>query len=478
MTTITEHTDPATPLPGPRATLLYHRPKGQTLAIAIVLMAIGSGLCGRARGAETIDLRPVVPADSLTRVEIVMQVGGEAILVSEGKKTPLPMSVIANVTYDERLLSGGSSAAKSRAVRYYEAAKVAIKIANGGQKPSLRSDRRLVVANSDGAAVELVSPAGPLSRDELDLIELPANSLLIDKMLPTRPVAVGDTWTHSADLLAGLLGLDATSDVEVTSRLEQVADGLAKVVLTGSLRGAAAGVGTQIELKAKYNFDLQSKRINYFAMLVKEKRAVGHVGPGLDVVAKLLVKVTPITESVHLTPELIAGLPAGAEDQSLLEYEAPAHTFGFRYDRQWFVTSDEPNVAILRLIQRGELVAQCNISALLAVQKEITLAGFQQEIQRTLDKHFGQFVKASEETTPEGYRVYRVVANGVVSDLPIEWIYYLVKSADGQQQASLAFTLEPNLAERFGSADRDFLARLRFMTPPVKEAKGATRDRN
>ena len=72
-------------------------------------------------------------------------------------------------------------------------------------------------------------------------------------------MAIGDTWTHSADLLAGLLGLDATSDVEVTSRLEQVADGLAKVVLTGSLRGAAAGVGTQIELKAKYNFDLQSK---------------------------------------------------------------------------------------------------------------------------------------------------------------------------------------------------------------------------
>ena len=99
-------------------------------------------------------------------------------------------------------------------------------------------------------------------------------------------------------------------------------------------------------------------------------------------------------------------------DQSLLEYEAPAHTFGFRYDRQWFVTSDEPNVAILRMIQRGELVAQCNISALLAVQKEITLAGFQQEIQNSLDKNFGQFVKASEETTPEGYRVYRVVANG------------------------------------------------------------------
>jgi hypothetical protein len=446
--------------------------------MAIALMAVSWCLSGRARAAETFNLEPAVPADSLTHVEIVLQVGGDALLISEGKKTSLPMSVIANVTYDESLLSSGTSAGRARALRYYDTANVAIKIATGGQKPSLRPDRRLIVASRDGAAVRLVSPAGALARDELDLIELPGSSLIIDDLLPTGPVAIGDTWTHSADLLAALLGLDATSDVEVTSRLEQVADGLAKVVLTGSLRGAVAGVGTQIELKAKYNFDLQSKRINYFALLVKEKRSVGHVGPGLDVVAKLLVKVTPITESVHLTPEVIAQLPAASEEQSLLEYEAPSKTFGFRYDRQWFVTSDERNVAILRMIQRGELVAQCNISAILAVQKEITLAAFQQDIERSLDKNFGQFLKAAEETTPEGCRVFRVVAQGEVDGLPIEWIYYLVKSADGQQQASLAFTLEPGLVERFGSADRELLARLQFMTPPPKEAKKPSRARD
>jgi hypothetical protein len=61
--------------------------------------------------------------------------------------------------------------------------------------------------------------------------------------------------------------------------------------------------------------------------------------------------------------------------------------------------------------------------------------------------------------------------------LPIQWIYYLVTSADGGQQASMAFTLEPNLAERFGSADRQLLARLRFLTPPAKEARKSIRAR-
>jgi len=437
----------------------------------MILVAVYLASASRVWAADTVDLTPNLAAHSLARIDIVVQVGGDAQLFSEGKKTSLPMSVVANVSYDESRLTGTSSATSSRSVRYYDTANVAIKIASGSQKPSLRTDRRLIIASREKSAVRLVCPAAALARDELDLLELPASSLVIDEMLPHKPVAVGDTWTHSADVLSALLDLDAASDIEVTSRLDQVADGVAKVVLSGSLRGAVSGVGTEIELKAKYNFDLQTKRVNYFALLVKEKRAVGHVGPGLDVVAKLLVKVTPIAQSVHLTPEVIAALPSASDQQALLEYEAPSHTFGFKYDREWFVTSDEPNIAILRMVKRGELVAQCNIAAILTVQKEITLAGFQQEIQNSLGKNFGQFIRAAEETTPEGYHVYRVVAEGRVSDLPIQWIYYLVKNADGSQQASLAFTLEPGLTEKFGESDRELLAQLRFLTPPVKEAK-------
>jgi hypothetical protein len=179
-----------------------------------------------------------------------------------------------------------------------------------------------------------------------------------------------------------------------------------------------------------------------------------------------------------LGPDVVASLPAASPEQSLLEYEAPSRTFGFQYDRHWFVTSDESNVAVLRFVERGELVAQCNVSAVLNVQKPLTLAGYQQEIETSLGKHFGEFLTASEDTSPQGFRVYRVVARGNVSGLAIEWIYYLVKSADGEQQASLAFTLEPDLEERFGKADSELLARLRFMTPPVKEAKAPSQRRD
>ena len=55
------------------------------------------------------------------------------------------------------------------------------------------------------------------SREELDLIQIPACSLIIERLLPDRPVSPGDQWQHSEDLLATLLNLDALSFADVTT---------------------------------------------------------------------------------------------------------------------------------------------------------------------------------------------------------------------------------------------------------------------
>ncbi len=445
------------------------------VAAFVLFAGLPAGLAG---AAETYDLRPSLQPGNLTHVNIVLQVGGDAILAADGKRTSHPMSVVANVDYDERLVSVARSATETRrSLRYYDTANVAIKIDQGGQKPTLRESRRLVSAQADAKSVTLCSPSGPLTRDELDLIELPASSLIVDEMLPSEPVAVGGTWSHDDHAMSSLLGLDAASAVSVTSRLAEVVDGKAKIVLEGKLKGAAIGVGTEIDVKAKYDFDLKTKRINWFALLVKEHRAIGHVGPGLDVVAKLIMKVTPFAESVHLAPEISQSLAnsitGSADGLTVLEFESPSRDFRFDYNRRWYITSEERNVVILRLVDRGELVAQCNISPLLAVQKQLTLADYQQEIQQSLDKHFGQFLEASEDTNEAGYTVYRVVATGTVSELPIQWIYYLLASPDGKR-VSLAFTMESDLAERFAASDRELVGSLRFTKPQVTAAKKPT----
>lgn len=257
--------------------------------------------------AETYDLRPQLPADSLSAVDVMLQLGGDVKLAAAGKQTSLPMSVVANIQYDERLLTeAGPQVELRRSLRHYDKANVAIKIDKGGQRPQLRASRRLISSQAAEQAVTLFSPSGPLERDELDVIEIPANSLIVNDLLPAEPVAVGQSWSHDDKTAAMLLGLDAVKDVKMSSRLDRVEGETAKILLEGSLQGAVLGIGTELEVKAKYDYDLKTKRINWFALLVKERRAIGHVGPGLDVVAKLIMKVTPLAESVHLSPEICA----------------------------------------------------------------------------------------------------------------------------------------------------------------------------
>src|SRR5262249_25535650 len=156
------------------------------------------------------------------------------------------------------------------------------------------------------------------------------------------------------------------------------ADGVAEIAAAGSVSGAVGGVSTEIELKIKFRFDIKAERISFLALLVKEKRAVGHIGPGLDTVAKLIVNITPAGRSEFLTADVLRELPRrSTPDLTHLAYASRGGQFRFDYDRRWYLTSDDAKLAVLRLLDRGELVAQCNVSALATGKKEkapLTLA--------------------------------------------------------------------------------------------------------
>src|SRR5262249_5358801 len=158
----------------------------------------------------------------------------------------------------------------------------------------------------------------------------------------------------------------------------------------------------------------------YLAMLIKEKRAIGHVGPGLDTVAKLIVTINPLKESKHLTPAVLKDVPQGYRAElSQLGYTSAARNFRFLHDRRWYLTTDDAKLAVLRMVDRGDLVAQCNLSYLPGDTKSPpNLADFQRDVQDSLGKNFGQFVTAGQETTKAGNRALRVVVHGTVSQLP------------------------------------------------------------
>jgi hypothetical protein len=447
----------------------------------VVVLALVVVACDQRLFADVVgkySLHSERRAGEVTRVEVALQVGGDLKLVSDGKKKTLPMSVVANLTYDEQLLALDGEL-PVRSIRFYDEARAVIKVDKGGETPALDPGRRLIAVEKPArTAPVLYCPAAALSREELDLVDVPGNTLLVDRLLPTEPLAVGESWKLSDQTLADLLCLEAVSWTDVKSVFNQIADGVAEITSAGSLSGAVGGVSTEIQLKAKCRFDLNEKRITYLALLIKEKRAVGHIGPGLDTVAKLIVKINPAAGSDNLTAEAIDNVPAALSPElSNLSYTAQGGQFHLLHDRRWFLTSDDPKLAVFRLVDRGELVAQCNISAIAAGQKKlVTLAEFQRDVQNSLGKNFGQFASASQTTHEAGYTVLRVVARGAVSQLPIEWVYYLIADGKGHK-VSLAFTLEESLQDRFAQSDRALANAVRLAEPKAETAAKPSRQK-
>ena len=138
----------------------------------------------------------------------------------------------------------------------------------------------------------------------------------------------------------------------------------------------------------------------------------------------------------------------------MLRFDSELSGYNFRYPRGWHIMDQRPNLLLLRLVKRGDLIAQCNISPLAPVApgKQLTLEQFKTHVKKALGKNLGEIRSAEEKATDQG-RLYRIVVDGKVQELPIRWNYFLVSDQDGHQ-LGLVFTLERTLLQKFGDADQ------------------------
>ena len=411
---------------------------------------------------------------ALDHVVVLLEVGGDLTVSENNEVKGRKMSVVGNFSYDEKILHvPADPAGPLRSIRHYEKAEAVIKVDDGGFKPVLDDRRRLIGVKINKSQGVLFSPTGPLTQEELDLIDVLANSLLLDRLLPERPVAVGEHWRLSKELVTVLLGVDALNKSEVDCKLTEVTARAARFEISGQAEGATKGISSEIELKAKFRFDRRTRRIDWVGLLVKEHRDIGHVMQGLDGVARLQIRITPKAASAALAETALEDVVLEpTEALTRLVFRPPGGGWQFTHDRRWNINAAEHDLAIFRFIDRGEFVAQCNVSTLAKVKpgKQQTLETFQRDIQETLGKRFGEFVEAGQWADKNNYRVLRVVVRGLVSELPIHWHYYLVADEHGHQVA-LAFTVEGKLVERLGEADKELVSTLRFVDPEVTLSK-------
>lgn len=420
----------------------------------------------------TYELKQASVIGQVRAVRAVMEVRGELKLNPDGSKVRKP-AILADgdIAYEERLLDVQPTPWSRRSVRHYTQADARIKVGEGALAPKLPEDRRIICAQVNADKSLVYSPLSPLTREQLELIDIQGNTLLLPHILPKQPVGVGDRWEIDRDKLARILGLDVIVESDVTCSLEEVKEQVAAIEISGKVEGAVGGVSSEIQFRAKCNFDLTENLITWFAVAMRENRAIGHAEPGFEVTARLRVAIEPLAKSERLSDASLKGLTLEPKPGvELLSFQAEKSDFQMIHDRRWRSMLDRSDLCVFRLVDRGDLIAQCNISELSTAEagRQLSLEAFQADVQRTLGDSFGQIVEASQSTTQDGKRILRVLASGTASEIPIHWIYYHFSDDDGRC-AALAFTLEAKLVERFAEADRTLIETFEFTDQPEPE---------
>ena len=448
----------------------------RSLSWCWLLLLLGIATRTHAADEPTYLLAAEIQEHGSARVAVTLDVGGDLVVTEESGTKSLPLTVKGELRYLEQMLSwSADKQGTARSLRRYETAEAKIQVDEAGLQRELPASRRLIIADLNEGLSTLSSEASTLTRDEFDLISVVGNSLVLNRLLPDRELAEGENWKHDVDTMKALLGMDHIAVCEVSSVVTGYENRQVQIRLAGTVHGTVDGAPSEMQLRGAYLFHEVHQRITKFNLAIKEVRTANLVVPGLDVVAKVSVTVTPLPAEPSF--DLIESFGKSARDleqpvENTLRYEAAKKGYRFLHDPIWYVTAEQSDLVSLRSLQGSNPTAHCNITTLPArsAGRETTLEVFEKDVRETLGDNLKTVSAATEWDTPQGNHCLGVIGQGKVDEVPIEWRYYLI-AAPNKPRVSLAFTIEQSQLETFNDADRQLVDTLELLESPATARK-------
>lgn len=446
-------------------------PLGSRWQTLYCLLLLFVGLITSTAAGEKYTLEEPVDDDRVLGIGLRLDVQGKVqTRGAENKTVDLPLTGTAALSYRERRLLGiGTNADALRSVRDYENGQVDIEVAEEKTQVILPEALKLIVAQGKSSGLEVYSLGGLLTAQELELLSPPTDSLGLVPLLPSAPVEVGEEWTPPKWAGQFLARLEAATKNEVKCKLASVEKNIARITFTATVHGAVQGAPTELEITGSIDFDLTQKCISAADVQQMEKRAVGTVSVGLDVSARmrLLRKVAQVGGRITTPAVLTAAGEEPPASALLLRFEAPGN-LSMLHTRQWHLFKQTEQTSILRLLDDGLFITQVNMSPIPSARagEHTSPEVFQGDIRQSLGERLKAITKAEIVPTKDRRYIYKVVAEGVVGERPLTWIYYLIADPSGKQ-ASMLFSLDRQLVEKLGQRDQDLVESLRFGPPPV-----------
>ncbi len=431
--------------------------------------------------ADKIELIESYSSDTTYNCQATVSSQGEVFFTnSETKDQREKLSANASFSFLERRLPpAGRDSLAFRSVRDFQSAQMVTTVGGHRTEVKLPENATFIVSDGYREGVRHYSPLVKLSRDSLDLLEIPGDPLVLAALLPPNAVEVEDEWKPSDWVLQMLTGIEAVETSELKCQLSASNSISAKITFSGKIKGQRFGASTEVEVRGTLIFDLRTSHVARTQAIYKISAGIGTVYPGLDIEVTSNLVRNVSEEKGRLTDAIVEDVPLDpSENMKQLTFEAPPWGVTIEHGRGWHlfnsVMEGANQVAIFRLVEHGSLVCQCNFSPLLkAAPGEITpLEQFEADIQKSLGKAFKSVIKSEQLPTENGKQILRVAVEGEhevkgqkgSALIPMTWIYYIVADRTGQQ-LSFVFAVESPLVEQLGDRDREIVKNLRFVTP-------------
>ena len=291
------------------------------LRFALGLVALG--VAAMPAFAQPVNLTEKTALGDRATYALDLTLKGNLLLALENGKQPVPLEATARHRFTERIVTVADGLPSTTARFYTEALATAVV---GGEKSvrSLPQDRRVVISRDGRSCFAL---AGPLTRDELNLVTDHFNPQCLPGLLPGKEVNVGDTWPVGDAATRIACSFDVLLKASLTGKVTALKDGIATFSIEGIADGLETGAKALLTVSATGTFDAAAGHIKELTWKQRDDREQGPVNPASHVeVAVTLTRVTPAADPQELADAALAGV--GGEVPG-----APARTSPRRSER-------------------------------------------------------------------------------------------------------------------------------------------------
>lgn len=414
--------------------------------------------------------KPAAPADGLELKEacaVGRQVQNRIHLVVRGKisagEKKDDLAGQALLEFGERVLETASDQLAKKVVRHYTDGRAKFVVGKGEDPRMLRKALTIVVGERESASLKLWSPGGQFTSDERELLEDIIDVSQLASVMPSKPVKVGDTWELPPDAVLALFGFDHFITADVKCTLESADDNKAKVKIAGTVQGLAVAAEVKSKVEAEAIFDVKSKLVESAIWKQTDERGGSPINPAGNFeatinVTRSLAKSDELSDE-KVKPEALVSNPAS----KLILFEDAQKRFRFYHDRDWYVTVNRPESAILRRMKNGDFIAQLNVTGLGERSRtaKLTKEEFQAAVEQAGGWKIEQIVKTDELPTDGTYDLQLLTATGEANGVKMAQKHFLASGKSGRQ-VCFSFVLDPKNEEKLGTVDLSLVGTVEF----------------